>query len=89
MLNRIKPSTTVVDLAMSKLLDELSGNELVVYLRLVALTAREGSTLRVANRDLHPVQRSATRALDTLASRGLVRLTYAKVDNSRMIEVVK
>lgn len=71
-------------IATGKLLDELTGSELVVYIRLVALSVG-GRKVRAVNRDLHKDASTASRALASLDGRGLVAIRGA--GTGRTIEV--
>lgn len=72
--DRWRPHHALFEIARSPLLDDLTGSELVVYLRLVALSDRYGLAGRPVNRDLHKDASTASRALSSLAERGLIRV---------------
>lgn len=71
----IGPKTPVAELARSELLDQLTGAELVVYLRLVGMTGDKATTVVDAkNAELHDSPRVARSALSKLEERKLVRV---------------
>lgn len=71
----IGPRTHVAELAQSELLDQLTGAELVVYLRLVGMTGDKKTTVVDAkNYELHDSPRVARSALSKLEERRLVRV---------------
>jgi hypothetical protein len=87
---RLRPDTRVVDLARSPLLDDLNHNALVVYIRLVAASAKQGRRVRVRNRDLLVDQRGAIRAIRELERAKLVRTSIAMTEHGteRTVELV-
>lgn len=88
-MSKLKPSTTVSELARHELLDALNGTQLVVYLRLIAETARQKSRIvHVHNHQLYRQPRSAIRALQELRDMGLVKLSGDQSVFQRRIEVV-
>ncbi len=86
----LSPQTTVATLARSTLLDKLDKHELVTFLRLIAAIGEQGQrTVRLRNRELCDVPRTAIRALQRLEASGLIRITYPDgVHVSRTIEVL-
>ncbi len=75
--DRLTPRMNVFALARSKLLDALSGPQLVVLLRLVAATGNQASRrVRLINSELYRDARTAVRALRELEEMGLVKLRY-------------
>lgn len=88
---KLRPDTKLIDLAKSELLDTLNKRALVLYIKLVAETAKQGRKVRLANEDAggHP---SAVRtALDELVEAQLVKLHYTKHNGliiDRIIEVL-
>lgn len=85
-IERWKPYDNVYHLGKSALLDELSGSELVVYIRLVGRSSGK-ERMQVPNRFLHKDASTASRALAGLAERKLVRVKSA-TRNRRIIEVL-
>lgn len=73
MESRITPDTKVVALAAHPLLDQLSGNELPVYLRLVAATrSQRAREVFVKNEDLFREPQTASRILRRLVAKKLI-----------------
>lgn len=64
---------TVADAARSPLIDELTPLELLVYLRLVGMSA-DGVRVRPRNLDLYRDARGARSALSSLEQRRLIRV---------------
>lgn len=85
---QISPHTKVRDLASNPLLDDLTHSAILVWLRVVAATATQGSHVRITNVDLHKVPRTAQRALVELSAKCLLRVHVNDIDNSRVIEVL-
>lgn len=84
-------TNTIATLAGSPLLDQLSGQELVVYLRLLAAVHEQRSQrVRVENIALHRARggRTAGGALKELEERKLIKLSYGMGTNDRVIEVL-
>lgn len=72
---RLEPLGRIATLGKSPLLDSLSGIELVVYLRLVALAHEQGGRLvQPQNADLYREPRTAGRALEELDALKLIRI---------------
>ncbi len=77
----IRPDTKVLDLAFNEVLENLSRNGILVYLRIVAASAVHGRRLNVTSLGLMPkAGRSASnlvfRALDQLVEAKLIKVTY-------------
>ncbi len=93
---RIGPKTSIVQLAQSDLLDQLNGNGIVVYLRLVAASAKHGRKFSIGNEELLPHRKtgnvSVRRSLDELEKAKLVKVHYELGDHggvaSRTIELL-
>lgn len=87
--HRLLPTTRVVDVADSPLLDVLTPVQLVIYLRLVAMS-RRGPTVAPRNQDLHPNLRVAIDSLRALAGHQLIKLSYSQgTRGSREITVAR
>jgi hypothetical protein len=85
----IAPTTTIVGLCNTDMLDELTHAELVVYLRLTALRGKYDTTeMPVRNSEIHKDARTAGRALSRLAARGMVSVRFSAADNARTVEVM-
>lgn len=83
-------ATTIRELAASPLLETLSGPQLVILLRIVALTAASKKRkMRIRNADLYRDARTTSRVLRELEELGLLRIVYDGVGRiARTIEVV-
>ena len=81
---KFKPTTTVVDIARSTLLDDLGHSALVVYLRLVAASAEQGKHMTIKNRHLHRNPRTAAAVMGELKKAKLVRVTFKDTDDGRV-----
>jgi hypothetical protein len=88
--SKFRPDTRVVDLAASPLLEALNHNALVVYIRLVAASARQGPRMKIRNRDLLSDQRGAIRGLRELERAKLVRTRLVTTEHGteRTVELV-
>jgi hypothetical protein len=78
----------IVDLARSRLLDELTGAELVVFIRILAAAEDQDTPkVKLHNVDLHRNRagRTAAAALRVLQGRGLIKIS--KRGAERVIEV--
>lgn len=71
--DRLQPSSSVAAIGRTALLDDLSPIELVIYLRLVAMSV-DGTRVTPKNRELYRDERSARNALATLEQRKLIKL---------------
>ncbi len=83
-------SHTIFQLARSPMLDDLTGQELVVYLRLLSeVEAQRARRFKVENLKLHSKRggRTAATALETLEMKGLIRIKNPGT-NKRTIEVL-
>ncbi len=91
---RIRPDTRVADLAQHELLDQLNGAALVVYLRLVAASMKQGKKIHIRNIELVPTDKSGAtvqRALRELKEMKLVTVKYNTGEDrekSRTVELL-
>jgi len=85
---RITANTKVAELANNTILDSLDGPELVVYLRLIAETKRQGTRrIQVINAALFRRPQRVAEALGKLEDRGLIKISYDDSVLRRTIEV--
>lgn len=85
-LTPITPDTKVLALAAHPLLDQLSGNELAVYLRIIAAGGRQRTRrARITNAELFRDAQTASRILRRLAEKDLITISIDGDD--RTIEV--
>jgi hypothetical protein len=87
----ITAQTPIATLAQSSILDVLKGAQLVVYLRLVAAVALQGTYhVSVINSELHRNRngRTAAVALRELSDIGLIKVRHGRKTIDRKIEVL-
>lgn len=90
-LPRLHPGQSLTTLCQSPLLDELRPIELIVYLRLVGLSALHRKVYPT-NAELHDDSRSTVRALRGLEEKQLIkihRVSQAISKSQREIEVLR
>lgn len=90
---RIAPKTSIAELAQHPVLDKLIGPELVIYIRLIGETSRQGSRkIIVPNASLFRVADRVAPALKKLIELELIRVSYdptARTARRRTIEVCR
>lgn len=83
-MKKLKPDTTIEALAASPLLDDLGTSALIVYLRLVAASAKQGRKFQISNRKLHKVPRTAARVIRELEHHKLVQVHFDRTDDGML-----
>ena len=78
----LTPDSTIATLAKHSIIDALTGQQLVVYIKLLGAKKDQGRRVHVLNSQLCNDARTAVRALRELENMGLIKISYD--DGSRL-----